>query len=358
MDRDLFEVNSTTQPLQKMRVFNNWDVVSKGWYAVCKSNDIKKSKTITKRICGQQLVLFRTEAGQVRALDAYCPHMGLNLALGKVEGDAIRCKFHAWKFDADGVCVDIPCKETSPRNARTEAYAVEEQYGYVWVYPDTSSPFPVFVPHALRGKRLMYYQMKPLNRACHPHVPMLNGVDTQHFKVVHGIDVTTQIEVKEHADNCIEFYLSNEINAKDGSGKWFSKIFGKHYGYSNVYTDGTIALLNTVKQTKLFGRYALPELYLILSLRYTEPGKSEIYPIAVSEFRSGLFGRILSYILIQITHIGFLKLASDEGEEFFKQIRYRSDGLLPVHDKSIAQIIAYTNRLCVSKWSRIKKSST
>jgi cholesterol 7-dehydrogenase len=41
------------------------------------------------------LVLFRTESGEAKVLDAYCPHMGADLGVGsKVVGDCIECPFH------------------------------------------------------------------------------------------------------------------------------------------------------------------------------------------------------------------------------------------------------------------------
>ena len=33
-------------------------------------------------------------------LDAYCPHLGAHLAEGgRVQGESVRCPFHAWEFD-------------------------------------------------------------------------------------------------------------------------------------------------------------------------------------------------------------------------------------------------------------------
>ena len=53
--------------------------------------------------------MFRGESGQVYVVDAYCPHLGANLAVGgKVEGDCIECPFHGWQYRGeDGKCVKI-----------------------------------------------------------------------------------------------------------------------------------------------------------------------------------------------------------------------------------------------------------
>ena len=47
-------------------------------------------------VLGQFLAIYRGEDGQVYALDAYCPHLGANLGLGKVCGNSLECPFHAW----------------------------------------------------------------------------------------------------------------------------------------------------------------------------------------------------------------------------------------------------------------------
>lgn len=60
-------------------------------------------------IPGQNLCVYRGEDGVVRCVDAYCPHLGANLAIGgSVCGNCIECPFHKWKFGEDGACVSVP----------------------------------------------------------------------------------------------------------------------------------------------------------------------------------------------------------------------------------------------------------
>lgn len=52
-----------------------------------------------------QLVLARTEEGEVHALDNRCPHEGYPLATGTLKGCDLTCCWHNWKFDVrDGAC--------------------------------------------------------------------------------------------------------------------------------------------------------------------------------------------------------------------------------------------------------------
>lgn len=64
-------------------------------------------------VSGVQLAVFRGEDGQAHVLDAYCPHLGANLAVGgRVLGGCLECPFHSWIFQgSDGKCVKIPYTE-------------------------------------------------------------------------------------------------------------------------------------------------------------------------------------------------------------------------------------------------------
>lgn len=59
---------------------------------------------------GQQVAVFRGQDGKAYVVDAYCPHLGANLAVGgRVVGGCIECPFHGWQFRGqDGKCVKIP----------------------------------------------------------------------------------------------------------------------------------------------------------------------------------------------------------------------------------------------------------
>jgi cholesterol 7-dehydrogenase len=81
-------------------------------------------------ILGIDLAVFRTADGQLGVIDAYCPHLGANLAAGGVvDGNTLICPFHGWEFDCEGACVRIPyAKDTTkiPSEARVKKYTSME----------------------------------------------------------------------------------------------------------------------------------------------------------------------------------------------------------------------------------------
>ena len=90
------------------QVFNQTDAIVEGWYWALPSSELGKGKVKAVRFLGQDLAVYRGGSGKVVAMDARCPHMGVHLAEGRVEGDGLRCFFHRWKFEGSGKCSDIP----------------------------------------------------------------------------------------------------------------------------------------------------------------------------------------------------------------------------------------------------------
>ena len=90
----------------------------RGWFQVAYADEIKPGEAKALKYFGVDLVMFRTEDGEVSVLDAFCPHMGAHLGHGgKVEGDGVVCPFHAWKFDGVGTCVEVPYARRIPARA-------------------------------------------------------------------------------------------------------------------------------------------------------------------------------------------------------------------------------------------------
>ncbi|MGB5349537.1 MAG: Rieske 2Fe-2S domain-containing protein, partial [Polyangiales bacterium] len=104
-----------------------------GWYVVGRSTEIRARPTFVQCV-GNQWVIFRDASGTARVVDAYCPHLGANLADGKVQGDCVECPFHGWKIRGDGCVVGQANGEHPDPRHRTRSWAVEELHGWVLVY--------------------------------------------------------------------------------------------------------------------------------------------------------------------------------------------------------------------------------
>lgn len=103
------------------------------WYVAAWSYEI--GRTLSQRwIADEPLVLFRTEAGRVAALEDRCPHRRAALSLGKLIADTVQCGYHGVTLDCSGACVRIPGQDTIPPSMRARSYAVAEKWQWVWVW--------------------------------------------------------------------------------------------------------------------------------------------------------------------------------------------------------------------------------
>jgi phenylpropionate dioxygenase-like ring-hydroxylating dioxygenase large terminal subunit len=122
------------------------------WLPVALSEELPGPDCIPQRlqVMNENLIAFRDTNGRVGILKAYCPHRGAPLFFGRNEEEGLRCVYHGWKFDASGVCVDIPNAlegDTYREKIPVHGYPVVEAGDLVWAYmgpADKKPPFPDF----------------------------------------------------------------------------------------------------------------------------------------------------------------------------------------------------------------------
>lgn len=109
------------------------------WYAVARSREVN-DRPLPITVWQQPIVLYRDTQGQVHALADRCPHRFVKLSRGQVVGDAIECAYHGWQINAQGHCVTVPYLETNQKlpTCRVKSYPVQEQDGFIWVFPGDS----------------------------------------------------------------------------------------------------------------------------------------------------------------------------------------------------------------------------
>lgn len=123
------------------------------WHPVMRSVDLPAGRAKPLRLMSEDYTLYRGEGGKVHLTEARCPHRKTQLSTGWVEGDAIRCLYHGWKFGADGHCVERPA-EASTGSIAIKTYAVDEHLGLIYAYvgdgaPPAFPPYPGFVAEGL-----------------------------------------------------------------------------------------------------------------------------------------------------------------------------------------------------------------
>jgi len=182
--------NAVTLATKRARLEYYPTTYPNGWYKLCDSDDLPVGGVKRFEICGQHLVLFRTQSGEAKVLDAYCPHMGADMGIGsRVVGDSLECPFHKWTFDGEGKCTRIPYSEKVPEFMKTRSWPVLEYHKLLCVYYHAEGHQPPYLPPRIneidegsfvyRGKYDAVIQM-------HIQEFAENSADFQHFEPLHG----------------------------------------------------------------------------------------------------------------------------------------------------------------------------
>ncbi len=115
------------------------------WYPALRSSQVRGHSLEKAMLLGIPLVLGRDARGRAFALRDSCPHRGMPLSYGALDGDTVECCYHGWKFEAKtGQCREIPSLTPDSKLKVERIFATsfpcEEQDGYFWVYvPDRES---------------------------------------------------------------------------------------------------------------------------------------------------------------------------------------------------------------------------
>jgi nitrite reductase/ring-hydroxylating ferredoxin subunit len=116
------------------------------WYPMARSEELVARHIVHAQLLGQELALWRDDAGRVNAWENRCPHRGVRLSLGTNDGSELRCRYHAWRYaSVSGQCTFLPAHPNQKPAAtiRVSTYPVSEKYGFVWVCLGDVSGEPV-----------------------------------------------------------------------------------------------------------------------------------------------------------------------------------------------------------------------
>jgi phenylpropionate dioxygenase-like ring-hydroxylating dioxygenase large terminal subunit len=218
-----------------------------GWFRVAYAGDVRPGQVVPLAYFGRQLVLFREEgSGAPHVLDAFCPHLGAHLGHGgRVEGEGLRCPFHAWKWSGAGRCLEVPYAKRVPPRAELRSWPVRERSGLILVWhhdrgepPSWEPPeiaevaSPDWTPLEVR-RWTVKSRWLDMNENC---------VDRAHFKYVHGTPYVPEsdITVEGHV-----FRVANRVKMNTPRGVIEGELTTTDYGpaFQTVHISGAVDTL-------------------------------------------------------------------------------------------------------------------
>ena len=173
-----------------MKDHNGEPIIPNGWFQVGYGDELKPGDVVPMKYFDRDLVMFRTESGEAKVLDAFCPHLGAHLGHGgTVDGENIRCPFHAWEFDGTGTCTKVPYAKKIPPKAMVRTWHVREFANLIMVWhhgagvePEYELPeVPEYGDPDWSDADHRFFKIKAQNQEMAE-----NAVDSAHFHYVHG----------------------------------------------------------------------------------------------------------------------------------------------------------------------------
>lgn len=158
------------------------------WFPVAVTSELGPGSARAVKLLGEDLVVFRTSAGELGLLEEHCPHRGTSLRHGVVDPEGIRCPYHGWKFAPSGRCLEIPSERGRPEileRASARAFRAEELGGLVFAYLGPE-PVPLLPRYDLYVWENVLRDIGRATLPCNWLQIMENSVDPTHLEWLHG----------------------------------------------------------------------------------------------------------------------------------------------------------------------------
>jgi 5,5'-dehydrodivanillate O-demethylase len=161
------------------------------WQPVAVLAGLKPGRAVPLRIMGEDYTLYRGQGGAPHVVAFRCAHRGTQLSTGWVEGDAIRCFYHGWMYDASGQCVEQPAEDAAyAAKIRIRAYPTTEYLGLVFAFlgEGEAPPFPRYPQLEAEG----VLEAHTYVRQCSYFNSIENNMDEVHIAFVHRASAFTE----------------------------------------------------------------------------------------------------------------------------------------------------------------------
>ena len=142
-------INLINKPCNSQFEDRDWEILSQHWSPVARIEDVStQPQQVT--LLDVKMALYKTESGDIHLVRDICPHRGVPLTKGWVEGEEIVCPYHGLRYNAAGQCTKIPAQPELTKISdrfRLSKFPVVQKYGLIWTsiqnHDVESAHFPV-----------------------------------------------------------------------------------------------------------------------------------------------------------------------------------------------------------------------
>ena len=158
------------------------------WMPAALSDELDGERPLVPvKLMGEDLVLFRSDKGELGLIERQCPHRGADLCYGRLEEGGLRCPFHGWHFGIDGQCLEQPGEpegSTLHEKVKTTAYPVIEKNGIIFTFMGDGTPPALAELDCFRAPDSHVFAFKGLWQ-CNWLQALEVGIDPAHASFLH-----------------------------------------------------------------------------------------------------------------------------------------------------------------------------
>lgn len=256
-----------------------------GWFLVGPSRCLGAGQVMAFELPGFPVVLYRGEDGVVRAVRAHCPHMGAHLQHATVQGTALRCPLHHWRWQtgAESAGPGIRCLPGLP---------VRETGSGIWIChsrdgDDAALSFPG--PTGAADGELRYRHGRPVFLRCPWQAVMANAFDLNHFETVHQRAMQDAPKIRDHGDR-LDFDYTSRVVGNALADRVMRRISGDRIQVSIKLWQGSVITVRTRTRKR--------DTFLWLSVLPVSGGTlvTPVYAVRRDEVLSSLRLRVASWL--------------------------------------------------------------
>ena len=160
------------------------------------------------------------------------PASDASLFFARNEDCGLRCVYHGWKFDIDGVCTDVPNEPPGSQiksRVRAKAYPCIERGGLVWTYMGPPEFKPQFPQIEWTGLPDSHRLVSRHIQECNWLQALEGGFDSSHLSFLHKGDLSFEIPLPAHFE-----FVPTEAG--------FICAYGRNDGARTTWTADTLLM--------------------------------------------------------------------------------------------------------------------
>ncbi|MFZ0841181.1 MAG: SRPBCC family protein [Xanthobacteraceae bacterium] len=237
------------------------------WIYVAHESQLKKPGDFVRtNLAGNEVLITRDEAGQIRSLYNRCPHRGARICM--VDHGSSRlfsCPYHAWVFRPDGSLASVPHRKSypasfdldDPQNHMQPAGQIATYRGFVFANLAENPPplaehlgpmtevIDNLVDRAPDGEVELAEAGFTLEYRGNWKLHMENAADIFHPTFVHNSSVSPARKAPPKAsiidqDQTREMMLANGFGIKEWEGIQLTGFTGGHSSMKSFYNSGVL----------------------------------------------------------------------------------------------------------------------